>query len=397
SKGSSTGTGLRSMPLKICEVTPLSCTSAGIDLGSKPLTWRRMAKAKLEATAGAVSSSERSWSITARHSTRTAEIEGVWNVCAATGAAPAGASEVATSSRMTSPTAFPATASPLGANQSPRARLILCALHVRPVFRHHHDTCPHGNMRRYGGADPVRKHGGLIGRRGGLALGDGLRVHDFQGGALRQRHGDRVHVVERQLHDHVLLQIGGRVADDILRHLDLVVGLGIHEVEAVAIFVEIIEIALFHRGLFDRVGGLVALGDLYPVADSTHFNLTDGRSLAGMDVLGADNNVKLAVLLDDVALANRTGDDSQSCFSRCYDPAPGRRGVPGGHQSGFGAQHTDFGCLRQLFTGFGGGRLMVADDALSPWWSAERHADVRPFLNARGTVTRAVRAWFAEQ
>jgi lysyl-tRNA synthetase class 2 len=40
---------------------------------------------------------------------------------------------------------------------------------------------------------------------------------------------------------------------------------------------------------------------------------------------------------------------------------------------------------------------MAADDALSPWWSAERHADVRPFLNARGAVTRAVRAWFAEQ
>jgi hypothetical protein len=68
------------MPLKICEVTPLSCTSAGIDLGSKALTWRRLAKAKLEAAAGAASSSERSWSITARHSTRTAEIEGVWNV-----------------------------------------------------------------------------------------------------------------------------------------------------------------------------------------------------------------------------------------------------------------------------------------------------------------------------
>jgi lysyl-tRNA synthetase class 2 len=40
---------------------------------------------------------------------------------------------------------------------------------------------------------------------------------------------------------------------------------------------------------------------------------------------------------------------------------------------------------------------MAADNALSPWWSAERHADVRPFLNARGAVTRAVRAWFAEQ
>ena len=92
-----------------------------VDLGSKPLTWRRLAKTKLEAAAGAASSSERSWSITARHSTRTAEIGGVWNVCAETGAAPAGAREVATSRRKTSLTAFPVTASPLGAKYPRRA------------------------------------------------------------------------------------------------------------------------------------------------------------------------------------------------------------------------------------------------------------------------------------
>jgi elongation factor P--(R)-beta-lysine ligase len=33
----------------------------------------------------------------------------------------------------------------------------------------------------------------------------------------------------------------------------------------------------------------------------------------------------------------------------------------------------------------------------SPWWSAARHADKRPFLMARKAVTRAVRAWFDEQ
>jgi lysyl-tRNA synthetase class 2 len=37
---------------------------------------------------------------------------------------------------------------------------------------------------------------------------------------------------------------------------------------------------------------------------------------------------------------------------------------------------------------------MSDDDALSPWWSAERHADIKPFLNARGAITRAVRTWF---
>jgi elongation factor P--(R)-beta-lysine ligase len=33
----------------------------------------------------------------------------------------------------------------------------------------------------------------------------------------------------------------------------------------------------------------------------------------------------------------------------------------------------------------------------SPWWSAARHTDIRPFLTARGVITRAVRAWFGEQ
>jgi lysyl-tRNA synthetase class 2 len=33
----------------------------------------------------------------------------------------------------------------------------------------------------------------------------------------------------------------------------------------------------------------------------------------------------------------------------------------------------------------------------SPWRSAARHADIRPFLTARTAITRAVRAWFDEQ
>ncbi len=38
-----------------------------------------------------------------------------------------------------------------------------------------------------------------------------------------------------------------------------------------------------------------------------------------------------------------------------------------------------------------------APDHRSPWWTPARHADVRPFLLARGAVIRAVRAWFEEQ
>jgi elongation factor P--(R)-beta-lysine ligase len=39
----------------------------------------------------------------------------------------------------------------------------------------------------------------------------------------------------------------------------------------------------------------------------------------------------------------------------------------------------------------------IAASEPSPWWSAGRHADVRPFLVARNAITKAVRAWFEEQ
>jgi len=40
---------------------------------------------------------------------------------------------------------------------------------------------------------------------------------------------------------------------------------------------------------------------------------------------------------------------------------------------------------------------MAADDPFSPFWSQARHADRRPFLAARGAITRSVRAWFEAQ
>jgi lysyl-tRNA synthetase class 2 len=40
---------------------------------------------------------------------------------------------------------------------------------------------------------------------------------------------------------------------------------------------------------------------------------------------------------------------------------------------------------------------MAENQPLSPWWSAARHSDVRPFLKARNAVARAIRAWFDAQ
>jgi len=40
---------------------------------------------------------------------------------------------------------------------------------------------------------------------------------------------------------------------------------------------------------------------------------------------------------------------------------------------------------------------MTADKSPSPWWSATRRADIKPFLVARSAIIRAARAWFDEQ
>jgi elongation factor P--(R)-beta-lysine ligase len=40
---------------------------------------------------------------------------------------------------------------------------------------------------------------------------------------------------------------------------------------------------------------------------------------------------------------------------------------------------------------------MTAENSPSPWWSAARRADIKPFLAARSAITRATRAWFDEQ
>ena len=64
-------------------------------------------------------------------------------------------------------------------------------------------------------------------------------------------------------------------------------------------------------GALDLFGGLVALRDLGAVGNPPHVDLGGGRPLAGMEVLGGEHDVELAVDLDDVALADLAGDDFQ--------------------------------------------------------------------------------------
>src|ERR1700730_9793557 len=54
-------------------------------------------------------------------------------------------------------------------------------------------------------------------------------------------------------------------------------------------------------------------------------------------------------------------------------------------------------CGYRSFAAGAGSSLMAGHDQISPWWSATRHADRKPFLMARGAITKAVRGWFDDQ
>jgi hypothetical protein len=78
-------------------------------------------------------------------------------------------------------------------------------------------------------------------------------------------------------------------------------------VEAFAILIKERVLAVLDMGALDLLGGAVALGHLHAVGNAAHVELGDGRALAGMDVLGGQDHVELAVLVDDVAFTEGTG------------------------------------------------------------------------------------------
>src|SRR5215831_1864528 len=60
-------------------------------------------------------------------------------------------------------------------------------------------------------------------------------------------------------------------------------------------------------------------------------------------------------------------------------------------------ENTDFVTGCQRFTCAEAGPVMADKPPFTPFWSAARHADTRPFLLARGAITRTLQAWFEAQ
>ena len=110
-------------------------------------------------------------------------------------------------------------------------------------------------------------------------------------------------------HLHLGLQIGGLIADHVGLERDLVVALHIHEMEAFAVLVHELVLAVLDEGALDLIGGLEAQRHLHAVGNAAHVHLGHRRAFAGVDVLGGDDDPELAVDFDDIAFTQRTGDD----------------------------------------------------------------------------------------
>src|SRR5262249_12896880 len=152
--------------------------------------------------------------------------------------------------------------------------------------------------------------------------------------------------------------------DHALGHMDLIIGLRVHEYEMVAIAIKIGVGALVDEGALEAVGRLVALVYFHSIRDTAHLQLGDRRSLAGMDVLRRQHDIKLAVLLDDVAFAdiardNRNHLQSSNLGWRRIAGEQSAAKRPGSHPClGGPGTDTPTGGLRSL-SGGGSGAICV--------------------------------------
>ena len=97
-------------------------------------------------------------------------------------------------------------------------------------------------------------------------------------------------VEDRQNDLHAFLKPLGLVADHVGRDLDLVIGVGVHEVIAVRVSIEEVEILVLDERALHLLGGLKPVCHLDPVGKASHVDLGCRRAFARMKALGGKND-----------------------------------------------------------------------------------------------------------
>jgi hypothetical protein len=90
--------------------------------------------------------------------------------------------------------------------------------------------------------------------------------------------------------------------------------------KAVAVLIHILMFAIFDEGALNLIRGLKAQRDLHSITDAPDIELRHRRAFAGMDVLGCHNDPEFAVDFDDIAFAQRAGDDFHGSLNGFRNP-----------------------------------------------------------------------------
>jgi hypothetical protein len=151
-----------------------------------------------------------------------------------------------------------------------------------------HDLFTRGDEGRHHDAQAVFEFGRLVGRGCGLPFDDGIGLDDFERDVIRQLDADRALVVQFERHRHAVLQEGRAFADEILVQFGLLVGVVVHEHQALALAVQELEILLLEAHALDLFVGAEPVVELATVDQVFQLDLIIGRALAGLDCHGFD-------------------------------------------------------------------------------------------------------------
>ncbi len=103
---------------------------------------------------------------------------------------------------------------------------------------------------------------------------------------------------------HAFLQVGLLITHRIHVDNDLIVVFRVHEVEAFAVFVEELEVQVFDESALNLFRRAPALRNLDAIDDAAHVDLRHRRALAGVEILRGENDIELAVHVENIALAD---------------------------------------------------------------------------------------------
>ena len=125
----------------------------------------------------------------------------------------------------------------------------------------------------------------------------------------RELDAERVALVARPVEDHAVLQEVDDVVERLGPQAELLVGLGLHEVEVVAVAIQELDRAAVDLRARPALARLERLLDGAALLDVAQLDPDLGRAAAHLDVVVVEDLPQVAIKLDDDALAQLAGAD----------------------------------------------------------------------------------------